>query len=84
MSTECAGSVIPTGVTAKFSTAEMLIDKAATTSGKKARKLFRRAKTVLKRADSKVVRAAVNLTIAVPCGAVLEQAVNTVRSTLGS
>jgi hypothetical protein len=56
MAPACAGQAIPTSVTGKLSTAENLIDQAATSPPKKARKLQMRAKKALKGAVAKATR----------------------------
>src|SRR5439155_12596035 len=58
MSPACAGQTIPASVTGKFSTAENLIEQAATTLGKTARKVRRRTRNLLKQAGAKATHAA--------------------------
>ena len=58
MSPACAGQTIPASVTGKLNTAETLIDQAATTAGKKARKVRQRARNLLRQAGAKATRAA--------------------------
>jgi hypothetical protein len=86
MSSACAGEAIPARVTRKFSTAETLIDQAATAPGNKGREVRHRAKTVLTHAGEGAERAAKGkrATISAACAAALEDAVNAVRSGLGS
>jgi len=57
-SAACAGQTIPASVTGKFSTAETLIDQAASNSGRKAQRLLKKAKMALKKAEAKASRAA--------------------------
>ena len=54
----CAGQTIPANVTAKLTKAENLIDQAATSPAKKARKLLNKAKAALRTAGTKATRAA--------------------------
>ena len=58
MSPACAGQTIPASVTGRFSTAETLIDRAATTPGKKARKVRQKARNLLRQGGVKATRAA--------------------------
>ncbi len=58
MSPACAGQTIPASVTGKLTTAETLIDQAATTPGKKARKVRQKARNLLRQASAKATRAA--------------------------
>ncbi len=53
----CAGQTIPPTVTAKLGKAETLIDQAASSPAKLAKKLLKRAKKALKQATSKATRA---------------------------
>jgi hypothetical protein len=73
MSPACAGTTIPASVTRKFDRAVSLIDQAATSPGKKARKLLRQTKTVLKGAEAKATAAAKGKkrTISADCAAAL-------------
>jgi hypothetical protein len=57
MSPACAGQTIPASVTGKLSAAETLIDRAATTPGKKAPRLRQRATTLLRQAGANATRA---------------------------
>jgi hypothetical protein len=86
MSPECAEEAVPASVTGKFNTAETLVEQAATTPGKQARKALNRAKVVLRQAQVKAAHAAKGrkATISSACAAVLQQAVNAVRSGLAS
>jgi hypothetical protein len=53
----CAGQTIPPTVTAKLGKAETLIDQAASSPAKLAKKLLKRAKKALKQATTKATRA---------------------------
>ncbi len=57
-SPECAGQAIPAGVTATLTRAENLLDRAATSPAKKARKLLNKAKGALGQAGARATRAA--------------------------
>jgi uncharacterized delta-60 repeat protein len=57
-SAACAGQTIPTTVSGALTSAETLIEQAATTPGKKARKARQRARKLLRQADLKATRAA--------------------------
>ena len=83
-SAACAGQTIPAGVTAKLNKAETLIDQAATTPGKKARKARQRAKTLLRQAGAKAARAAKRkkATISTACAAALKDAAGHVAASL--
>ncbi len=83
-SVACAGQHFPASVTTNLSKAETLINQAATTPGKKARKDLKKAKTVLRQAGAKTARAAKGkkATLSPNCAVVLEQAINSVRSGL--
>jgi hypothetical protein len=78
----CAGQTIPATVTGKFATAENLIDQAATTTGRNARKVRRQAKNLLRQAITKATRAAkrkgANLSAA--CAATLRDAASHVAA----
>jgi len=54
----CASQPIPKRVTRKLGSAETLIDRAATSSARKARKLHRRAQRLLKQAGARAMHAA--------------------------
>jgi hypothetical protein len=54
----CAGQSIPASVTGKVAHATSLIDQSASSSGKQARKLLKRATKALKQAAAKATRAA--------------------------
>ena len=58
MSPACVGQRIPGGVTGKFSKAENLIDQAATSPAKKARKVRQRARKLLRQAGVTATHAA--------------------------
>ena len=58
MSPACADQTIPASVTGKFSRAESLIDQAATTPGKRTRKVRQKARNLLKQAGTKATHAA--------------------------
>jgi hypothetical protein len=53
----CAGRPVPATVTAKLAQAATLIDQAASSPGKQARKLLKHAKKLLKQAATKATRA---------------------------
>ena len=84
MSPACAGQTIPASVTGKFSRAESLIDQAATTPGKKARKVRQKAKTLLKQAGAKATRAAKGkeAKLSTACAAALKDAAGRVAAGL--
>ena len=86
MSPACAGQAIPASVTGKLSTAENLIEQAATTPAKKAGRVRQKARNLLRRAGAKATRAAKGkkANLSAGCGAALQQAANSVRSGLGS
>jgi hypothetical protein len=85
LSPACAGQAIPTSVTKNLSNAETLIDQAATSPVKQARKLLKRAKKTLKRAAGKANRAArgKHPEISSACDNILQEAVATVMAGLG-
>jgi len=72
-------------VTAKFTEAENLIDRAATSPADKVRKLLKRAKTTLKQAKAKATRAATGKKpkLSAGCAAVLKGAADHVATGLG-
>ena len=84
-SAACAGQTIPLSVTAKFTEAENLIDRAATSPADKVRKLLKRAKTTLKQAKAKATRAATGKKpkLSAGCAAVLKGAADHVATGLG-
>jgi len=84
MSSACAGQTIPAGVTAKFAKAEKLIDQAASSPEKKARKLLKKAKRALKQAGAKATRAAKGKkpTLSADCAAAITDAADGVAATL--
>jgi hypothetical protein len=84
MSPACAGQAIPASVTGKLTTAETLIDRAATTVGRKARKFRQRAKTALKRAGASATRAAKGkkAKLSTACAATLKAAASGVATGL--
>jgi len=55
-STICAEQTVPAGVTRKSDRAVDVIERAAMTAGKRARKLLKRTKKVRKNADTKATR----------------------------
>jgi len=57
-SATCADQPIPKSVTRKLGRAETLIDRAATSSARKARKLRRRAQRLLRQAGARATHAA--------------------------
>jgi glucose/arabinose dehydrogenase len=57
-SPDCADQPIPRSVTAKIGTAERLIDQAATSAARKARKLQRTARRLLRQAGARATHAA--------------------------
>jgi len=86
VSPACTGQTIPASVTGKLSTAETFIDQAATTSGKKARRVRQKARNLLRQAGAKATRAAKGkkATLSTACALAVKQATNGVRSGLGS
>jgi hypothetical protein len=58
VSPPCAGQPLPASVAGKLRRAENLIDQAATSPAKKARRLRRRARHLLMQAGAKATRAA--------------------------
>jgi len=72
-------------VTTKLSKAETLIDQAATSPAKKARKLLKKAKTALKQAAGKAIRATKgkNPKLSSDCAAALKGAADGVVAGLG-
>ena len=84
MSPACAGQSIPASVTGKFSRAENLIDQAATSPAKKARKLRQRARHLLQRAGATATRAAKGkkAKLSTPCAGALEDAAGNVAAHL--
>jgi len=80
----CAGQTIPASVIGKLDTAETLIDQAVTTPGKQGRRELKKAKTVLRQAGVKVMRAAKGkkATLSPACAAVLEEGIHSVRNGL--
>jgi hypothetical protein len=82
----CAGQTIPATITTKFDRAAGLIESAQSTTGKKQRRLFRKAKSNLSRALKAVRNAAKGKKskLSADCADALERAANGVRSGLGS
>ena len=79
----CAGQTIPASVTGKLTTAENLIDQAATSPAKQARKLLKKAKKALKQAEGKATRAAKSKKLSSDCAAALKDAADGVVAGLG-
>jgi hypothetical protein len=71
-------------VTGRLNTAETLIEQAATTPGKQGRKALKKAKTLLRQAGVKVMRATKGkkATLSPACAGVLEQEIHIVRNGL--
>jgi len=71
-------------VTSKLSRAETLFDQAATTPGKKARKVRQRARNLLKQAGAKATRAAKGkkAKLSAACAAALKRAAGLVAAGL--
>jgi len=71
-------------VTGKLNRAETLVDQAATTPGKKARKVRQRARNLLKRADAKATHAAKGnkAKLSASCAAALKDAAGGVAARL--
>jgi hypothetical protein len=84
ISPACAGQTIPASVSGKLSTAETLIDRAATTPGKKARKVRQRAKILLRQAGANATRAAKGkkAKLSTACAAALKAAAGAAASGL--
>ena len=84
VSPACAGQTIPASVTGKFSRAESLIDQAATTPGKRARKVRQKARNLLKQAGTKATHAAKGkkAKLSAACAAVLKDAAGRVAAGL--
>jgi len=84
MSPACSGQTIPASVTGKLTTAENLIDQAATTPGKKARKIRQKARNLLRQASAKATRAAKGkkAKLSPACAAVLKDAAGRVAAGL--
>ena len=84
MSPACAGQNIPASVTGKLSTAENLIEQAATTAGKKARKVRQKARNLLRQAGAKATRAtkAKKAKLSAACAAALKDAAGGVAAGL--
>ena len=82
-SRECADQPIPRRVTAKLGRAERLIDEAATSAARKARKLDRTARRLLRQAGARARHAAKGkkAKLSAPCAARLSEA--TVRLATG-
>jgi len=80
----CEGQTIPPGLTGKLTTAESLIDQAATTPDKKARQILQKAKRFLRQAGVKADHAAKGkkATISEACAAAIEAALKSVRGGL--
>ena len=85
MSPACAGQTIPASVTGKLTTAENLIEQAATTLGKTARKVRRRTRNLLKQAGAKATHAAKGkrARLSAACAAALRAAAEGVVAGLG-
>jgi hypothetical protein len=81
----CAGGSIPAGVTKKFDRALNFIDQSASSSGKQATRLLKRAKRTLKQAKARATRAAKGkkAKISAECAAALKGAADQVASGLG-
>jgi glucose/arabinose dehydrogenase/ElaB/YqjD/DUF883 family membrane-anchored ribosome-binding protein len=76
----CVDETIPRSVTGKLSRAETLIDQAATSAAKKARKIRQRARSLLRQADAKArrtskVKKGKKAKLSVACAATLSEAV---------
>ena len=84
MSPACAGQTIPASVIGRFTTAENLIDQAATTHGKRARKVRQKAKNLLRQAGAKATRAAKGkkAKLSTACAAALKDAAGRVAAGL--
>ena len=84
MSPACAGQTIPASVTGKLTTAENLIEQAATTPGKKARRTRQKARNLLRRAGAKATRAAKGkkAKLSAACAAALKDAAGRVAAGL--
>jgi len=80
----CAGQTIPAGVAGKFTKAETLIDQAATTAGKKARRVRQKARNLLRQAGAKATRAAKGkkAKLSAACAAALKDAAGRVAAGL--
>ena len=70
-------------MTGKFSTAENLIDQAASNSGRRAQRLLKKAKMALKKAEAKATRAAKGKKLSSDCAAALKGAADGVLAGLG-
>ena len=83
-SAACTGQTIPARVTAKLTKAEKLIDQAATSPAKRARKLLNKARAALKQAGTKATRAAKGKKpqLSAGCAAALKAAADGVAGTL--
>ena len=81
----CVNDAVPGSVTRRFGRAETLIDRAATRSGKQARKLHKRTRKVLKAAEIKATRAAKGKRARIPadCARLLKSAAENVAGGLG-
>jgi hypothetical protein len=84
MSAACEGQTIPGGVTSELTRAEHLIDRAATASRRKARRLRHKAKVTLRRARARAARAAKRKkrSISAACAAALRDSVDRVAAGL--
>jgi glucose/arabinose dehydrogenase len=83
----CVDQPVPARVIRKLGRAETLIDQAATSAAKKARKVRQRAKRLLRQASAMATRAAKakkrkNATLSAPCAAALEDAAGQVGAGL--
>ena len=81
----CADQTVPSSVTGKFDRAVGLIDRASMTSGKRARRLLKRTKKILRNAGATATRAAKGKrrNISADCAAVLKATSEDVAGGLG-
>jgi len=84
VSAACAGQTIPPSVTGRFRKAETLIDRAATTPGRKARKVRQKARNLLRQAGARATRAAKGkkAKLSAACAAALKEAAGQVAAGL--
>jgi hypothetical protein len=81
----CRGETVPAAITTKLARAEGLIDRAANSPPKKAKRLLKQAKVLLRGAAKAAGKAAKRKKpkLSTGCAATIQQATDGVRSGLG-